>query len=194
MSDKNILIRDARRYMLATDREYGAEIHSYLPELCNQLKAKKIERRDFLRQACLLGMAATTAYAMADVLTGDAPIKSAMAATPKSGGTLKVSMRVQEMTDPASFDWAEKSNVARFIVEHLTRTQADNVTVPYLAKSWEASDDLKSWVFHLRDDVTWSNGDKFTSADVAHTVNRWLDPANGSSNLGLFGAMVEEGA
>ena len=194
MSDKNILIRDARRYMLATDRAYGAEIHSYLPELCNQLKAKKIERRDFLRQACLLGMAATTAYAMADVLTGDAPIKSAMAATPKSGGTLKVSMRVQEMTDPASFDWAEKSNVARFIVEHLTRTQADNVTVPYLAKSWEASDDLKSWVFHLRDDVTWSNGDKFTSADVAHTVNRWLDPANGSSNLGLFGAMVEEGA
>ena len=194
MSDKNILIRDARRYMLATDREYGAEIHSYLPELCNQLKAKKIERRDFLRQACLLGMTATTAYAMADVLTGDAPIKSAMAATPKSGGTLKVSMRVQEMTDPASFDWAEKSNVARFIVEHLTRTQADNVTVPYLAKSWEASDDLKSWVFHLRDDVTWSNGDKFTSADVAHTVNRWLDPANGSSNLGLFGAMVEEGA
>jgi len=194
MSDKNILIRDARRYMLATDREYGAEIHSYLPELCNQLKAKKIERRDFLRQACLLGMTATTAYAMADVLTGDAPIKSAMAATPKSGGTLKVSMRVQEMTDPASFDWAEKSNVARFIVEHLTRTQADNVTVPYLAKSWEASDDLKSWVFHLRNDVTWSNGDKFTSADVAHTVNRWLDPANGSSNLGLFGAMVEEGA
>lgn len=194
MSDKNILIRDARRYMLETDRAYGAEIHSYLPELCNQLKAKKIERRDFLRQACLLGMAATTAYAMADVLTGDAPIKSAMAATPKSGGTLKVSMRVQEMTDPASFDWAEKSNVARFIVEHLTRTQADNVTVPYLAKSWEASDDLKSWVFHLRDDVTWSNGDKFTSADVAHTVNRWLDPANGSSNLGLFGAMVEEGA
>ncbi|MDA0340974.1 MAG: ABC transporter substrate-binding protein, partial [Proteobacteria bacterium] len=194
MSDKNILIRDARRYMLATDRAYGAEVHGYLPELCNQLKAKKIERRDFLRQACLLGMTVTTAYAMADVLTGDAPIKSAMAATPKSGGTLKVSMRVQEMTDPASFNWAEKSNVARFIVEHLTRTQADNVTVPYLAKSWEASDDLKTWVFHLRDDVTWSNGDKFTSADVAHTVNRWLDPATGSSNLGLFGAMVEEGA
>jgi peptide/nickel transport system substrate-binding protein len=42
--------------------------------------------------------------------------------------------------------------------------------------------------------VTWSNGDKFSAVDVAHTVNRWLDPATGSSNLGLFGAMVEKGA
>ena len=33
-----------------------------------------------------------------------------------------------------------------------------------------------------------------TAEDVAHTVNRWLDPDTGSSNLGLFGAMVEEGA
>ena len=194
MSEKNILSRDARRYTLTTERAYGAETHSYLPELCDQLKTKKIDRRDFLRQAALLGMATTTAYAMADVLTGDAPIKAAMAAMPKAGGALKVSMRVQEMTDPASFDWVEKSNVARFLVEHLTRTQADNVTVPYLAKSWEASDDLKTWVFHLKEGVKWSNGDDFTSADVAHTVNRWLDPATGSSNLGLFGAMVEEGA
>ena len=194
MSDKNILNRDPRRYTLATERAYGADTHSYLPELCDQLKTKKIDRRDFLRQAALLGMTTTTAYAMANVLTGDAPIKEAMAATPKAGGALKVSMRVQEMTDPASFDWAEKSNVARFLVEHLTRTRADNVTVPYLAKSWEASDDLKTWVFHLKEGVKWSNGDDFTSADVAHTVNRWLDPATGSSNLGLFGAMVEEGA
>jgi peptide/nickel transport system substrate-binding protein len=194
MSDQRILNRDPRRYTLASERAYGADTHSYLPELCDQLKTKKIDRRDFLRQAALLGMTATTAYAMADVLTGDAPIKAAQAATPKAGGALKVSMRVQEMTDPASFDWAEKSNVARFIVEHLTRTRADNVTVPYLAKSWEASDDLKTWVFHLKEGVKWSNGDDFTSADVAHTVNRWLDPATGSSNLGLFGAMVEEGA
>ena len=194
MSEKNILNRDPRRYTLATERAYGADTHSYLPELCDQLKTKKIDRRDFLRQAALLGMTTTTAYAMANVLTGEAPIKAAMAATPKAGGALKVSMRVQEMTDPASFDWVEKSNVARFLVEHLTRTRADNVTVPYLAKSWEASDDLKTWVFHLKEGVKWSNGDDFTSADVAHTVNRWLDPATGSSNLGLFGAMVEEGA
>ena len=191
MSDKKILSRDKRRYTLPSERALGAETHSYLPELCDQLRTSKITRRDFLRQAALLGMTAGVAYATADRLIGGALVPTVQAATPKAGGTLRVSMRIQEVTDPASFDWTEKSNVARFLVEHLTRTKADNVTVPYLASKWEASDDLKTWVFHLRKDVTWSNGDKFTSADVAHTVNRWLDPKTGSSNLGLFGAMVE---
>ncbi len=194
MSDKKILSRDARRYTLPSERALGADTHSYLPELCDQVRTRKITRRDFLRQAALLGMTAGVAYATVDKLIGGALVPSAAAATPKAGGTLRVSMRIQEVTDPAIFDWTEKSNVARFIVEHLTRTKADNVTVPYLARKWEASDDLKTWVFHLRDDVTWSNGDKFTSADVAHTVNRWLDPKTGSSNLGLFSAMVEAGA
>ena len=193
MGDKRILQR-ARRYLLPTERAMGSETHEYMPELCHQLQTGQINRRDFLRHACLLGASVGAAYSMAGILTGQRPISEALAATPKSGGALRVSMRVQEMTDPGNFDWAEKSNVARFIVEHLTRTRADNVTVPYLAKSWEASDDLKTWVFNLNENVTWSNGDKFTSADVAHTVNRWIDPANGSSNLGLFDAMVEKGA
>ncbi len=194
MNDKKVLNRDPRRYTLPSERARGADTHGYLPELCDQLETGKITRRDFLRQAALLGVAAGAAYAAANQLVGGALVESASAATPKPGGTLRVSMRMQQMTDPATFDWVEKSNVARFVVEHLTRTRSDNVTVPYLARKWEASDDLKTWVFHLRDDVTWSNGDRFTSADVAHTVNRWLDPATGSSNLGLFGAMVEVGA
>lgn len=194
MNDKKVLNRDPRRYTLPSERARGADTHGYLPELCDQLETGKITRRDFLRQAALLGVAAGAAYAAANQLVGGALVESASAATPKPGGTLRVSMRLQQMADPATFDWVEKSNVARFVVEHLTRTRSDNVTVPYLARKWEASDDLKTWVFHLRDDVTWSNGDRFTSADVAHTVNRWLDPATGSSNLGLFGAMVEVGA
>ncbi len=194
MSMKWVLGRDRRKYLLPMERAWGAETHAYLPELTDQLDRGVIDRRDFLRQACLLGMTSTAAYAMADTLVGGAPFASPAAAqgTPKMGGTLRVSMVVQEMTDPATFDWTEKSNVARFIVEYLTRTQEDNVTVPYLAERWEASDDLKSWVFHLRKDITWSNGDAFTAEDVAHTVNRWLDPQTGSSNLGLFSAMVEE--
>ncbi len=192
MSKKDFLARDKRRYLLPSERAWGAETHSYLPELCDQLQRKVIGRRDFMRQACLLGMSVGAAYTMADVLTGDRLIGSAHAATPKQGGTLKVSMRVQEMTDPATFPWTERSNVSRFIVEYLTRTRADNVTEPYLAERWEASDDLKTWVFHLKKGIKWSNGDDFGAADVAHTVNRWLDPATGSSNLGLFGAMVEE--
>ena len=195
MKDRKVLSRDARRYTLPSERALGAETHSYMPELCDQFQTGKISRRDFLRQAMLLGMATGTAYAMAGTLGGGDPIGSAAAdEMPKAGGTLRVSMRVQEMTDPATFPWTERSNVSRFMAEYLTRTRQDGNTVPYLASKWEATDDLKTWVFHLNQGITWSNGDAFTSADVAHTVNRWLDPEVGSSNLGLFGAMVEEGA
>ncbi|MEM9027445.1 MAG: ABC transporter substrate-binding protein [Pseudomonadota bacterium] len=193
MAKKNVLNRDKRKYLLPMERKWGAETHCYLPELTDQLDRSRIDRRDFLRQACLLGMTSAAAYATADALLGR-PLGSVAhaAETPKPGGTLRVSMAVQEMTDPATFDWTEKSNVARFIVEYLTRTRADNTTVPYLAERWEAGEDLKTWVFHLRKGIKWSNGDDFTAADVAHNMARWLDPATGSSNLGLFDAMVEE--
>jgi len=66
MSDKKFrLHRDKHSYLLPSERALGAETHAYLPELCDQLKGGKILRRDFLRQACLLGMAAPAAYTKA---------------------------------------------------------------------------------------------------------------------------------
>ena len=70
MKDKKVLSRDPRRYTLPSERALGAETHSYMPELCDQLQTGKINRRDFLRQAALLGVATGTVYAMADKLVG----------------------------------------------------------------------------------------------------------------------------
>lgn len=184
-------MRNYKRYLGRVTRQLGGEIHEYMPELATQLQKGLVDRREFLRTSALLGMSATAAYSMAGALTGKHFIPQAMAQG-KPGGSLRVSMAVQEMTDPATFPWVQKSNVARFIVEHLALTGTDNITRPYLAERWEASDDLKTWTFYLRKGITWSNGDDFGADDVVHTVNRWLDPATGSSNLGLFDAMVEE--
>ncbi|MFX4220759.1 MAG: ABC transporter substrate-binding protein [Thalassobaculum sp.] len=46
---------------------------------------------------------------------------------------------------------------------------------PLLAKSWEVSDDGKLYTFHLRDDVTFCSGKKFTASDVKATIDRWLN-------------------
>lgn len=52
--------------------------------------------------------------------------------------------------------------------------------VPSLAKSWDMSADGKTYVFQLRDDVTFCNGKKFTAADAAFSLNRLADPATAS--------------
>ena len=94
------------------------------------------------------------------------------------------------MDEPAHFDWIQKSNVARHVCEYLTIYGSDNVARPYLAESWSASNDLKSWTFKLRRDIKWHNGDEFNADDVIFNMTRWLDPAMGSSNVGRFPAMV----
>ncbi len=174
-----------------TRQDTGNE-HAHVPELREQLRRGKIDRRQFMRTATLLGVSAAAAYAMAGKMTGEHFMPRAQAQTPKKGGNLRVSMNVKEITDPAIYDWSEKSNVARHIIEPLVQIDADNTARGHLAESWQASDDLKTWTFHLRRGAKWSNGDDFGADDVVATFNRWLDPKTGSSNQGRFSSMTTQ--
>ena len=169
----------------------GEHAHGYVPDLANEFAKGNVDRREFLRQASLLGVSAAAAYAFVGSVTGADVIPKAAAQSPKKGGVMTFAMEIQEITDPATYDWTQKSNVSRWIVEYLTRTGPDNVTRPYLAESWEASDDLKTWTFKLQQGVKWSNGDEFNADDVVHNFERWLDPNVGSSNLSLFSELTE---
>ncbi len=174
------------------------DAHPKVHEAFDLMKSGRMDRREFIRIAALLGVSAGAAYALAG-LPAPAVAAPNLPFPPddpnaKMGGILKVAMQIQKMEDTATYSWVEMSNQTRHIVEHLSMTGPDNITRPMLAESWEASDDLKTWTFKLRKGVMWHNGEEFTAEHVAWNVNRWLDPALGSSNVGLstFAAMLEE--
>jgi len=162
--------------------------HPYLPELRQQLGCGRIDRREFLRTATLLGVAAGAAYAMAGL---PAPAQ-AQADLPK-GGKIRIGMHVQEIKDPHTISWVEPSNVLRSAVQYLTVTDQNNITHGELLEKWDASEDLKTWTLTIQKQATWRSGRPFTADDAIWNIKRALDPKTGSSVLGLMkGYMLEE--
>lgn len=63
----------------------------------------------------------------------------------------------------------------------------DELTVvPDIAKRWEISEDGCRYVFHLREDVTWSDGTRVTAVDFEYAWKRVLNPATESINASLL--------
>ncbi|AQW68056.1 ABC transporter substrate-binding protein [Pseudomonas parafulva] len=74
--------------------------------------------------------------------------------------------------DPFQVYWLEHRVLLRNVAESLTDQDPDSgQIIPWLAKSWEVSADALSYTFHLRQDVTFSNGERFD----AHAVKAAFD-------------------
>jgi len=74
--------------------------------------------------------------------------------------------------DPFQVYWLEHRVLLRNVAESLTDQDPDTGRIiPWLAQSWEVSDDALSYTFHLRHDVTFSNGERFD----AHAVKTAFD-------------------
>lgn len=172
----------------------AADDHALVPTLKRQLVERQIDRREFVRYATLLGMAAPAAYAFVARVTRERLVAPAEAQTtlPK-GGTLRIAMRCQDLKSPHTYSWIESANSARQVLDYLTVTGVDNVTRPGLIEKWEPSPDLKTWTLRVRKSVKWHNGRQFTADDVVWNLKRVLDPKTGSSVLGLMkGFLLED--
>lgn len=166
--------------------------HILIPKLKEQLVEGQIDRREFLRYSTLLGLSATAAYAFVGKATGESFVRPAAAEDMPKGGKILFGMPVHEVTTPHAYNWVYPANISTQVVGRLAVINQDNIAEPWLVESWDASDDLRTWTFHLRD-LTWHNGRPFTADDVVWNFNHILDPATGSSSVGLMkGYMLEE--
>lgn len=133
--------------------------------LSSTLATGGIDRRRFIMSALALGIGLPAAIAAA---------RTAVAATPKSGGHLKIGVAGGATTDtllPGSLNddggrivsWAYRSS--------LTEVDATGNLRGDLAESWEASADAKTWIITLRKGVTFHGGKSLTAEDVVASMN-----------------------
>ena len=94
------------------------KVHPGVEQMKKALSDGKCSRREFLRTVTLLGVSAAAAYSMAGL---PAFVSHAHEAQ-KKGGVLKYAMQLQEMADPATWSWTQKSIVGSHIVEYLVET------------------------------------------------------------------------
>ena len=180
------------------------EAHSYIPELKGLYQSGRITRREFLRNATLLGMSAAAASTfLAGCKTEEPEVEApaeeeateedVVTGAPQRGGTLRVASQIQKVTHPAQFSWIMPTNIIRQVAEYLTYTDGNNITHPYLLENWQASDDLKTWTLNLRQGIMHNNGDEFNADDVVFSISQWLDDDVGSSTKGLMAYLPADG-
>ena len=152
----------------------------------------------------LLGSVVTAAILFGGVVfwrSITAPEPADGLATPVStrGGQIVASIRAV----PRSFNRIVAREQTTELLSFLTQGRLVRINrttfdlEPWLAETWEASPDGRTFTLHLRRGVTWSDGTPFTSADVLFTLQAVFDPKSESvvaSQLTVAGKPISAAA
>ncbi|KYZ76748.1 hypothetical protein AXX12_10070 [Anaerosporomusa subterranea] len=84
--------------------------------------------------------------------------------------------------DPQQQDEGPTNSINSNIYDGLINRKADLSIIPGLAEKWEQKDPV-TWVFYLRKNVIFHNGNAFTADDVVYTIERF-------SGLKVAGSIV----
>lgn len=92
--------------------------------------------------------------------------------------------------DPAQAQGVPAANVLHDLYEGLVITGDQAQIVPGVAKSWDISDDRLTYIFHLRPDARWSNGQPVTAADFVYSLRRAVAPKTASPYADIHNPIV----
>ncbi|MBS6739326.1 ABC transporter substrate-binding protein [Citrobacter sp. UYEF32] len=95
--------------------------------------------------------------------------------------------------DPHKVESDVEFGIIRDLFDGLVAVKKDGTVEPRLAQSWENKDNTV-WVFHLRPNVTWSDGTAITAKDFVWSWQRLVDPKTVSPYASYPGNMHIENA
>jgi oligopeptide transport system substrate-binding protein len=106
---------------------------------------------------------------------------------PPSDNTLHyVTGSEPESLDPQISTGQPEARIYMAIFEGLTEYHPKtNEPIPAIAERWDVSADSSEFVFHLRKNARWSNGEGITARDFVYTFHRGFSPKLASRNAYL---------
>ena len=152
-----------------------------------------------LLAACAPAATPVPAPAPADTAAPAAPADTAVPApaavdtpaqpAPVSGGVLRWSLEgINELPalDPPLAGASQSVGVISLVFEGLVRLDSDLNVQPAGAESWDIKDGGKTFIFHIRKDLKFANGDPVTAEDFSYSLNRAFSPDFANGNAGYY--------
>lgn len=144
----------------------------------------------FALTACGSGSSGTTQTTAAAESGSEASSENAAESTSGAKDTLVVALQQDIVSFDPAFAYDHTTNqVVDQVCESLLQFTADGGLEPMLASDWEAVDST-TYVYQIRDDVNFSDGNPMTMDDVLFSVQRHMD-ADVASNMAWFYDNVE---
>jgi peptide/nickel transport system substrate-binding protein len=186
---------DPIQHRVDTIRARSTELENHL---IDELRARKIDRREFVRRSAIAGMSIPTVGFLASacgVSTEDLEEKDKpQTAKAKQGGTLRVGQQEPPgAVDPVTVNSQAGLTILGQTGEYLIWSDRELNPEPRLAESWKPNADGSVWTFKLRKGVKFHDGKVMDAEDVASSFDRLADPDNGSNALSAFTGVLSKG-
>lgn len=82
------------------------------------------------------------------------------------------------------------ANILRDLYEGLVAEDGAGRLIPGMAERWSLSEDGRTWTFHLRDGLRWSNGEALDAGQIVASFRRAFQPMTAAPFAGHFDALA----
>ncbi len=145
----------------------------------------RIGRREFVRQAIILGLSLSSAAAILAACSTSSSSGGGSTAVQKGGTFIEGYDRDFTKMDTVLSGWADPGYAALYEFTMIRDFQGK--IVPALFESWTVSSDNLTWTCKVRDNVKFHSGASCTNANVVEDFNLFRNPKIGQNQVFWLG-------